>query len=413
MPRSLRLFGERLDHRIGVLLARTSVQNRYLRGVSSLDFAYPPETVFYSTTRKSCAARTRGCKSSGNGVGALSHIWAARPSTKQNGALVIYIIRHGQTEGNAAKQLQGRSNRPLNDTGIQQAEDARTLLDAAGVRFSRVYASPLIRARQTADIVAEGVPQLEDDRLIEMDYGPYEGMSLENPAPEVLAFFKDFAHNPAPEGMEQLDDVVARMGSFLEDVRAFAAREDILVSTHAIALKGALEYLTPDSNGSYWSTYIGNCAVYVCGTDADGNWTAARKWEAPKEVSMENNALKLMKLPYDLTVCKVNSIADVDFSAEILFVGKTDEELSLVCPTRNVPAATVAREDGWKAFRIDGVLDFSLIGILSRVSGVLADNGIGIFAVSTFNTDYILVKTPDFEKAGRALAAAGYDVDAG
>lgn len=192
---------------------------------------------------------------------------------------MIYIIRHGQTDTNAAKQLQGRSDKPLNDVGIQQAQEAAAFLDAAGIRFSRVYTSPLIRAKQTADIVAEGVAQMEDDRLLEMDYGPYEGMSLNDPAPEVLTFFKDFAHNPAPDGMEQLESVVARMGSFLEDVRSLAASEDILISTHAIALKGALEYLTPDSNGSYWSTFIGNCAVYTCGIGPDGSWTAAREWQ--------------------------------------------------------------------------------------------------------------------------------------
>ena len=191
---------------------------------------------------------------------------------------MIYIIRHGQTEGNAAKQLQGISDRPLNDTGIKQARDAGKALRGAGVRFSRVYTSPLVRAIQTASIIAENVAQTADRRLIEMDYGPYEGMSLNNPAPEVSAFFRDFANTPAPAGMEQLRDVVARMGSFLEEVRDVAEREDVLVSTHAIAMKGALEYLTPESNGSYWSTFIGNCAVYACGVDRDGNWAVPHEW---------------------------------------------------------------------------------------------------------------------------------------
>jgi len=191
---------------------------------------------------------------------------------------MIYIIRHGQTEGNAAKQLQGRSNRPLNDTGIEQAREAGRLLSEAGIAFSRVYTSPLVRAVQTADIVAEGVEQTQDDRLIEMDYGPYEGMSLNDPAPEVLTFFKDFAHNPAPAGMEPLDSIVSRMGSFLRDICDVAACQDVLISTHAIALKGALEYLEPDAQGKYWSTYIGNCAVYVCDVNPDGNISAAREW---------------------------------------------------------------------------------------------------------------------------------------
>lgn len=121
--------------------------------------------------------------------------------------------------------------------------------------------------------------------------------------------------------------------------------------------------------------------------------------------------MKLQRLQQDLTVCKVESLEDVDLSADLFFIGKTDEELSLVCETKDAPASTVEREDGWRGFRIAGTLDFSLIGILSKISTVLAENGIGIFAVSTFNTDYILVKEKNFEKAARALEGSGYVVE--
>lgn len=63
-----------------------------------------------------------------------------------------------------------------------------------------------------------------------------------------------------------------------------------------------------------------------------------------------------------------------------------------MCITSEVPENTIQRDDGWKAFRIQGVLDFSLIGILAKIATILADNGISIFAVSTYNTDYILIK---------------------
>lgn len=71
---------------------------------------------------------------------------------------------------------------------------------------------------------------------------------------------------------------------------------------------------------------------------------------------------------------------------------------------------TVERDDGWKAFRIQGVLDFSLIGILSRISAILAENKIGIFAVSTYNTDYILVKKENYQRALKALETQGYRI---
>ena len=94
------------------------------------------------------------------------------------------------------------------------------------------------------------------------------------------------------------------------------------------------------------------------------------------------------------------------------FIGKTDEESSLVCITENVPPNVLKRDDGWKAFRIQGVLDFSLIGILSEISAILAERGISIFAVSTYNTDYILLKQAHYLRALAALADAGYTIEA-
>lgn len=120
--------------------------------------------------------------------------------------------------------------------------------------------------------------------------------------------------------------------------------------------------------------------------------------------------MKLEKLDYAFTICKVKSESDIDLSKEFYFIGKTDEEYSLVCITDDAPGNAVEREDGWKGFRIQGILDFSMIGILSKISAVLADNKIGIFVVSTFNTDYILVKEENFEKAFRVLSSAGYSI---
>ena len=182
---------------------------------------------------------------------------------------MIYIIRHGQTALNNARALQGRSNHPINEAGEQQARELGEWFHTQGIRFDAVFSSPLQRAVQTAKLAAGEVPIRVDERLIEMDYGPYEGMDLRNPAPEVMAFFRDFVHAPAPEGMEPLHEVVERTGRFMETLRG-ENEKNILISTHAIAMKGILEYLTPDSRGSYWSKYIGNCAVYVTSLQEDG-----------------------------------------------------------------------------------------------------------------------------------------------
>lgn len=120
--------------------------------------------------------------------------------------------------------------------------------------------------------------------------------------------------------------------------------------------------------------------------------------------------MTLKRLPYHLTVCKLKSLASVDLDAEIFFIGRTDQEISLVCKTEDTPSETAEREDGWRSFRIEGVLDFSLVGVLSKISSILADNGIGIFAVSTYNTDYILVKEEQFDSAVNVLENAGYTI---
>lgn len=123
--------------------------------------------------------------------------------------------------------------------------------------------------------------------------------------------------------------------------------------------------------------------------------------------------MEIKILDYDFSVCKVADYSKVNLESNYCFIGKTDEEKSLVCLTEEVPDNAVKRDDGWKAFRIQGVLDFSLIGILSNISTLLAENSIGIFAVSTYNTDYILTKRMHFEKAIHVLKNAdiqSYDV---
>lgn len=120
--------------------------------------------------------------------------------------------------------------------------------------------------------------------------------------------------------------------------------------------------------------------------------------------------MEIKKLEYDFSICKVENYSLVDLNKAFTFVGKTDEENSLVCPTCDVPSNATMVDNGWKAFRIQGVLDFSLVGILSAILDILAKNGIGIFAISTFNTDYILTKSENFQRAAQILSEVGYAI---
>ena len=118
--------------------------------------------------------------------------------------------------------------------------------------------------------------------------------------------------------------------------------------------------------------------------------------------------MEIKKIDHNFSVCQVEDYSLVNLNSEYSFIGKTDEEKSLVCITDEVPANVIQRDDGWKAFRIQGVLNFSLIGILAKIAAALADNGISIFAVSTYNTDYVLMKRENYQKALDVLKALGY-----
>lgn len=118
--------------------------------------------------------------------------------------------------------------------------------------------------------------------------------------------------------------------------------------------------------------------------------------------------MEIKKIDHNFSVCQVEDYSLVNLNSEYSFIGKTDEEKSLVCITDEVPANVIQRDDGWKAFRIQGVLNFSLIGILAKIAAALADNSISIFAVSTYNTDYVLMKRENYQKALDVLKALGY-----
>ena len=102
-------------------------------------------------------------------------------------------------------------------------------------------------------------------------------------------------------------------------------------------------------------------------------------------------------------------VPDWAWRGELVSVSKTRDELSIVCPTSSVPD-DVRCEREWAALKLHGPFEFTLTGILVSVLEPLRDAGIGIFAVSTFDTDYVLVKHTNLERAIAALREAGHDV---
>ena len=118
--------------------------------------------------------------------------------------------------------------------------------------------------------------------------------------------------------------------------------------------------------------------------------------------------MQLQILPQTFAVCQIQDTSQINWQMPLFFFSKTAEELSLVCPETDLPAAVLQ----WRALKICGVLDFALVGILAKISSLLANAGISIFAVSTYNTDYIFIKESHLQKAAAALRTNGYQITA-
>ena len=118
--------------------------------------------------------------------------------------------------------------------------------------------------------------------------------------------------------------------------------------------------------------------------------------------------MKLEKLDGTFAVCKLESVDDIDVGGEFASLTVTDSEVSLVCEQSRVPIGCIA-DRGWKALRISGTLDFALVGILAEISGILARAAVSIYAVSTYDTDYLFVKANQLDTARTTLEAAGHE----
>lgn len=123
---------------------------------------------------------------------------------------------------------------------------------------------------------------------------------------------------------------------------------------------------------------------------------------------IENKTLEVLKEKF--SVCKVSNFSTINIESSYYFTAKTDKEYSLVCPTKDIPDNTLIKEDNWRAIRIKGTLEFSLVGILSRILNILAKKEISTFVISTYNTDYILIKEDKLEEALYSLKENAYDI---
>jgi len=107
----------------------------------------------------------------------------------------------------------------------------------------------------------------------------------------------------------------------------------------------------------------------------------------------------------------VDDLKQVDFTRTFVFLSKTEDEISLVCESAYAPPTAIATEAGWRALKISGILEFGMVGVIAKLANLLADAGISIFVISTYNTDYILVKAERFDESIQMLVCNGYVIN--
>lgn len=174
-------------------------------------------------------------------------------------------MRHGKTDWNAKHKLQGRTDIPLNEEGIQMAEQAKEKYK--DVNFDICYCSPLVRAKQTAEIVLEGrnIPIVYDDRLMEMCFGVYEGVTHPSQIEGSLIrkLFKDPANYPGVEDGETFDDLFARTGSFLKEVvqPQLDAGKDVIIVGHGAMDSSIVCQVQNIPLEKFWDAGIENCKL--------------------------------------------------------------------------------------------------------------------------------------------------------
>ena len=179
---------------------------------------------------------------------------------------MLYIIRHGKTDWNALHKLQGRTDVPLNEEGRQMAEAAREKY--RNIPFDLCFCSPLIRARETAEILLRNrnIPILNDDRLTEMGFGIYEGMENVFQVPECpvnVLFRSPEKYTSPPGGAESLDELFARTGAFLRECvnPLLSAGQDILIVGHGAMNSSIVCQIRKLPRAQFWSAGIENCKL--------------------------------------------------------------------------------------------------------------------------------------------------------
>ena len=183
--------------------------------------------------------------------------------------MIIYLMRHGETDWNKARRMQGQSDIPLNAFGIELAE--KTAEGLKDIKFDRIFSSPLLRAYETAEIIAsvQGAKAIRDDRLKEINFGPGEGDTFDaakqDPEHPLHNFFSDPGAYKAVDGAESFEDARRRSGEFLRDqiIPLEGTCEKVLVVAHGALNRSILNTIAGIPDEEFWKIGLPNCAVSI------------------------------------------------------------------------------------------------------------------------------------------------------
>ena len=174
----------------------------------------------------------------------------------------IYVTRHGQTDYNKKRMMQGRSDIPLNEVGIAQATARREML--GDIKFDAVYSSPLIRAVKTAQIIGNVSEEeiIKDERIIEANFGKYELMNYYGTGISMMLYWSFPELFKAPEGVETIQEMIDRTSSFLKELEQ-KDYENVLVACHGGIIRPIRGYLENKKSGIIWRPRPKNCEIFV------------------------------------------------------------------------------------------------------------------------------------------------------
>ncbi len=172
----------------------------------------------------------------------------------------IYFLRHGQTDLNIIRALQGQIDMPLNAQGKQQAQEVHQWVQEHQIHFDAIFSSPLDRAKETASIVTGHQGIHMDSNLLEINYGPYEGKVFSELNQDMIDFLMRKDPSSSPEGVESLDDVQVRANTFMSNLR-LQPYQNVLIVTHGVIMR-SLFRTCGYSFEQVWKMDIENCHLY-------------------------------------------------------------------------------------------------------------------------------------------------------